>query len=91
MEEFAKLQQSKENETLREFKSRMYDTNFEILELVEDEIRAMRKRNEERNLKIAIESDRRLLEEKEIPRPALINLTNFQMLIQLKLEKALAA
>lgn len=69
----------------------MYDTNFEIMELVEDEIRAMRKRNEERNLKIAVESDRRLLEEKEIPRQAVINLTNFQLLIQLKLEKALAA
>ena len=69
----------------------MYDTNFEIMELVEDEIRAMRKRNEERNLKIAVESDRKLMEEKEIPRQAVTNLTNFQTLIQLKLEKALAA
>ena len=66
----------------------MYDTHFEIMDMVEDEIRAMKKRNEERALNIAIESERKLLEEKEIPVEIASSLRNFQKLINMKLERA---
>lgn len=88
MEEFFKLQENKSKEIIRDFKSRMYDTHFEIMDMVEDEIRAMKKRNEERALNIAIESERKLLEEKEIPVEIASSLRNFQKLINMKLERA---
>ena len=58
------------------------------MDMVEDEIRAMKKRNEERALNIAIESERKLLEEKEIPVEIASSLRNFQKLINMKLERA---
>jgi len=88
MEEFFKLQESKSKEIIRDFKSRMYDTHFEIMDMVEDEIRAMKKRNEERALNIVIESERKLAEEKELPLDIANSLKNFQKLVNMILERA---
>jgi len=88
LDEFLKVQESKSKEIIRDYKSRMYDTHFEIMDLVEDEVRAMKKRNEERALNIVIESERKLAEEKELPADIALSLTNFQKLINMILEKA---
>lgn len=66
----------------------MYDTHFEIMELVEEEVRAMKKRNEERALNIIIESERKLAEEKELPADIALSLTNYQKLVNFILERA---
>ena len=88
MDEFFKSQETKSKEIIRDFKSRMYDTHFEIMDMVEDELRAMKKRNEERALNIIIESERKLAEEKELPVDIALSLKNFQRLINMILERA---
>lgn len=88
MEEFFKSQEAKSKESIRDYKSRMYDTHFEIMDMVEDEIKAMKKRNEERALNIIIESERKLAEEKELPVDIALSLKNFQKLVNMILERA---
>ena len=77
LEEYRRVQESRFNETLRDFKSKMYDTHFEIMEMVDMEIRLMKKRNEELRLKIIIESERKKFEETELPPDTIQSLRSF--------------
>ena len=40
--EFSKLQRYKLHDTIREFKSRMYDIHFEIMDMVEVEVKLLK-------------------------------------------------
>ena len=59
------------------------------MDMVEFELKAMQKRNEELMMKIIIESKRLALEEKELPIEIKQSLTSFQSLVNHLLERSL--
>ena len=59
------------NEVLRDFKSRMYDIHFEIIDLVEKEIKILKEEEEIKLRKIVFEAERRQLMEQGYNSPNL--------------------
>jgi len=48
-------------DTIRDFKSRMYDTHFEVMSMVDEEIKNLKKIEEEKLRWVVREADRRLI------------------------------
>ncbi len=88
MENFVKAQELRQHDTIRDLKSRMYDSHFDIMDMVDEELEAMRKRNEEKMLKIAIEADRKKAEEKSLPQETIQSLKSFQSLVNMLYERS---
>eukprot|EP00828_Plagiopyla_frontata_P006109 TRINITY_DN12622_c0_g1_i1.p2 TRINITY_DN12622_c0_g1~~TRINITY_DN12622_c0_g1_i1.p2 ORF type:complete len:381 (+),score=51.42 TRINITY_DN12622_c0_g1_i1:521-1663(+) len=88
LEEFSKRQNTKIQDILRDFKSRMFDSHFCITEMVDNEIKLMKQRNEERKKTIIIESDRLQAEERDLPPDVIISLKSFQSLLNTFYERA---
>ena len=59
------------NEFLRDFKSRMYDIHFEIIDLVEKELKILKVEEEIKLRKMVFEADRRQLMEQGYNSPNL--------------------
>ena len=66
----------------------MFDTYYEISEMVEEELANMRRRNEERFRTIALETERRLAEEKELPPDVALSLKSYQSLVNTLFERS---
>ena len=66
----------------------MFDTYYEISEMVEVELQNMRRRNEERTRTIALETERRLAEEKELPPDIYTSLKSYQSLVNMLFERS---
>ena len=66
----------------------MFDSHFSISEMVDNEIKLMKERNEERKKTIIIESDRLQAEEKELSPEIVTSLKSFQSLLNTFYERA---
>ncbi len=86
--DYIKNEQETLNNFLRDFKGRMFDTYYEISEMVEVELQNMRRRNEERARTIALETERRLAEEKELPPDVAQSLKSYQSLVNTLFERS---
>lgn len=78
---FIKSQKGKMTDLVRDFKGRMFDSYYDINNMVESELENMRKRNEERMKTVIIEAERKAQEEKEIPFEIADMLRRFQSLL----------
>ena len=86
--EFLKTQELSSLDFLRDFKGKMFDSYFDINNMVELELDNMKKRNEERQKTIIIEADRRAAEEKELPTEIFMSLKSFQSLVNMLYERS---
>lgn len=89
LNEFASEQKVSIQDIVRDYKGRMFDSYYDINNMVEAEMQNMKKRNEERMKTIIIEAERKALEERELPAEIADMLKRFQGLINSLYERSL--
>lgn len=61
LEALEQMQKYRLHDSIRDFKSRMYDVHFEIMDMVDVEVKILKKLEEEKLRLIVLELDRRQL------------------------------
>lgn len=86
--DFMRIQKDCLNDYIRDFKARMFDSYYELSDMVDKEIFLMKERNELRT-RTMLEHERKQLEEKELPPDVYQSLKSYEMLLNMLFERAI--
>lgn len=87
MEDFTKLMENRYQDRIRELRSQVYDTNFELMDMVDIEVKRVHKRNEELLRTVVTEEQKQALQEQELSQEILDSLKQFQSAVNVVYER----